>query len=232
MTQINARSKSDEAYQRLRSLIENGHFKPGQRLTEANAASILEMGRSPVRESLLRLEADGLLKHQGKRRSRVIVFSEDEDPAQLLARYELREQVEAGAARLAAKNMTGRQIEQLRHLAERTQQYLSAGHREARYETNKAFHHYLVHNCGNPLVAQAWEGCRLMPSQPRTAEYEEQIMARIPPEERNGPSLIDVVSAIASHDQEGAERLMRRLIRTVTTALEKTIWSDRDPERI
>jgi DNA-binding GntR family transcriptional regulator len=208
-------------------MIENGQFKPGQRLTEAKAASLLDMGRSPVRECLLRLEADGLLKHQGKRRSRVIVFAEDENPAQLLERYELREQIEAGAARLAAKNMTGRQIEHLRALAERAEQHLKSGDRDARLQANNAFHHYLVSNCGNSLVAKAWENYRLMPVQTRSAQLEEQILANIPPDERNNLSHMDVVNAIATHDQEEAERLMRRLIRRITAALEKTIWTDR-----
>ena len=94
-------------------------------------------------------------------------------------------------------------------------------------QANNAFHDYLVSNCGNTLVAKAWENYRLMPVQTRSAQLEEQILANIPLAERNNPSLMDVVNAIASHDQEEAERLMRRLIRRITAALEKTIWTDR-----
>ena len=64
------RKKSSSAYQRLRRMIEEGQIPIGERLTEADAIQLTGLGRGPVRESLLRLEAEGLLQQRGARRSR------------------------------------------------------------------------------------------------------------------------------------------------------------------
>src|SRR4051812_5139590 len=105
-------------------MIEAGEIPMGERLTEARAIGLTGIGRGPVRESLLRLEAEGLLQQRGARRSRVVGIVEEQDRQELIARYELREQIESGAARLAAKNMNGWQIEHLRRLAERIEQFM------------------------------------------------------------------------------------------------------------
>jgi DNA-binding GntR family transcriptional regulator len=56
------RSNAELAYDRLRQAIVDGQFEPGQRLTEVGIAAMLGVSRTPVRESFLRLEADGLLR--------------------------------------------------------------------------------------------------------------------------------------------------------------------------
>lgn len=219
-----APSKSTEAYNRLRGLIEAGQFTNGDRLSESKAARLLKMGRGPTRDSLLRLEAEGLLGTKGKRRSRVILFTEDEDHEKLLLRYEVREQVESGAARLVAKNMNGWQIDTLRKLAMRVEQFQLSGDAPARYEANTQFHRYLMTNCGNPLLVEIWDKYRLAPARPRTVEFEQRIVSHIPEAERDKPSLVDVVEAIAAHDQDRSERLMKERIRKITEAIRSTVW--------
>lgn len=87
-------TKADSAYRQLRDLIQKGSVSPGERITEALAAKMVGMGRGPVRESLLRLEAEGWLRHKGEHQSRVVVYVEDQDPREMLFRYELREQID------------------------------------------------------------------------------------------------------------------------------------------
>jgi DNA-binding GntR family transcriptional regulator len=219
-----AGTKAMEAYHRLRTLIIDGKFKSGDRLTAAAAAKLVRMGRGPIRESLLRLEAEGLLMNRGNRRSRVIVYTEDEDRGKLLERYELREQIEAGAARLAAKNMSGRQIGELRQLAQRTVELERTGDREQRYKSNYEFHRYLVANCGNALMFEFWQNFHLVPTRPRTTRFEDEIRSHIAPNDRVHPNCVDVVEAIAQHDQDRAEEVMRRMLRLVTIAIEQTVW--------
>src|SRR5688572_15168108 len=97
-----AGNKADQAYRLLRASILNGEFTDGERLVEAKLAKTFGMSRGPIRESLLRLESEGLLRSQGTYRSRQIIVDENIDIDEFIARYELREQIESGAARLAA----------------------------------------------------------------------------------------------------------------------------------
>jgi DNA-binding GntR family transcriptional regulator len=64
----------DVIYQELRERIAFGDFEPGDRLVEADLATRFGVSKTPVREALLTLEADGLVvlrPHRGAEVSRL-----------------------------------------------------------------------------------------------------------------------------------------------------------------
>ena len=217
-------SKSAQAYRQLKRLIQEGRVPSGERLTEAKAAALVEMGRGPVREALVRLEAEGLLENRGSRRSRVVAYLEDQNPEEMLARYELREQIESGAARLAAKNMTGWQIDRLRELARAAEAVQASGDREKRNETAGAFRQFILEHCGNPLVLDVWQTYNIAPVRARSPEVEDDVLGAIPQSERNHPSIAEIAEAVAVHDADLAEELLKRRLRRVTEAIREYIW--------
>ncbi len=204
-------------------MIEGGHLEAGERLAEARVAKLIGMGRGPVRESLLRLEAEGLLERTASRRSRMVAYLEDENPAELLCRYELREQIESGAVRAAAKNMTGWQIERLLWLVQQFEDAWKSDDRQARHNTVQEFHQFLMVNCGNPLFLEVWQTHRLAPTQSRSPQVEDAILASLPIRERR-EAMVEVAKAIAAHDPDRAESMMKQAIRGITEALRKHIW--------
>lgn len=217
-------SKTSQAYRQIKILIEGGHLEAGQRLTEARVAEMVGISRGPVRESLLRLEAEGVLHHKGSRRSRVVAYTEDQNPADLLQRYELREQIESGAARLASKSMTGWQIDRLRQLAQQIADAKQTHDRQACHDAGAEFHQFLLANCGNTLFLDIWQAQRLAPTQPRSPELEDLIMANLPEDGDRQDSLVAVADAIAAHDPDRAEALMKRSVRRITEAIRRTLW--------
>ena len=56
---------TDRVYAALRSAIRAGHVAPWDRLTEKSVASEFGVSRTPVRESIARLVAEGLLQKHG-----------------------------------------------------------------------------------------------------------------------------------------------------------------------
>ncbi len=52
---------AEEAYARVESLIVTLQLEPGAVFSEGNLAESLEMGRTPLREALQRLAAEGLI---------------------------------------------------------------------------------------------------------------------------------------------------------------------------
>jgi len=50
-----------EAYEKLRDLIVDGTYLPGHRLTQEELTEVLGVGRTPLREALRMLQADGFL---------------------------------------------------------------------------------------------------------------------------------------------------------------------------
>lgn len=89
---------SDRAYRALREAILDGELAPGTVLGEVDWAAKLGVSRTPLREALSRLVADGLVSGSAGRGLEVTEFS-TEHVAEL---YELREALEEHAAKIAA----------------------------------------------------------------------------------------------------------------------------------
>jgi DNA-binding GntR family transcriptional regulator len=94
-------SLAEAAYVVIRQRIESGEIGPGVTLKEADVAASLDMGRTPVRESLQRLRAEGLLVHSTK--GYVVLELSVRD---ILNVFQVRSMLEAGAARQAARQRT------------------------------------------------------------------------------------------------------------------------------
>jgi DNA-binding GntR family transcriptional regulator len=96
---IQAPSVVSLAYERIRALILGGGVAPGTRLGQVELAERLGVSRTPVREALRRLAAEGLVEFQDQRGFRVAALEIDD----VLRRLEVRLLLEPGAARLAAE---------------------------------------------------------------------------------------------------------------------------------
>jgi DNA-binding GntR family transcriptional regulator len=100
--------------ERLRALILTGEYGPDERLIEEQLAERLGVSRTPVRQALTMLEAEGLVEITPNRGATVCSFS-IEDVWDI---YDLRAVLEGHAARRAAGRIEGRELERLRELAE------------------------------------------------------------------------------------------------------------------
>mgnify|MGYP001803161590 CR=1 FL=1 len=87
-------SQGEAAYARLLKEIRAGAFQPGDRLREVEVADRLALSRTPVREALRRLEADGIVEH----RPRLGAVIRQLRHAELVELYELRTVLERTAA--------------------------------------------------------------------------------------------------------------------------------------
>jgi DNA-binding GntR family transcriptional regulator len=84
-------------------------FKPGDRLNEGAIARELGVSRTPVREALNRLAADGFLSHslgQG-------FFRKRPEISEIFNLYEFRQHIEAGSAALAVRRGTSPELDEL-----------------------------------------------------------------------------------------------------------------------
>jgi DNA-binding GntR family transcriptional regulator len=137
---------TDHVYLRIREDIVNGVLRPNEALVEADLAERLQVSRTPIRESLQRLAADGLINSH-RRRWIVHEYTFDE----IVQLYEVRAALESYAAGLAALRGTKEQkaaIEEFRAQAIATD-LTPMG----RMESNSRFHHLVVEAANNPLIA-------------------------------------------------------------------------------
>ncbi|WP_427184302.1 GntR family transcriptional regulator [Bordetella bronchialis] len=136
-------SARDLVYGELRRRLMAGAFLPGQRLREEHIASELSVSRTPVRNAIERLAADGLVKRDG-RRGTVVLGWLDRD---INEAFELRLLLEPYAARAAAERATAQQIDLLEQINEAMARAVQSDDpdRVAQVQQhNNRFHHALV----------------------------------------------------------------------------------------
>ncbi|NLA66093.1 MAG: GntR family transcriptional regulator [Leucobacter sp.] len=153
---------SDRAYRLLRSHILEFELEPGEVIGEVETAAQLGVSRTPLREALARLLADGLLVQEGARGVAVAPIS-SADTRQL---SELREALDTQAARLAAQRRDALTFELL---AERFSALAAnlpgpdgpGADRDATYELAAQLDDAIDAAAANPALAEALARVRL-----------------------------------------------------------------------
>ena len=106
---------ADQAYDTLRAMIVSGEMPPGSRLSEPELTLRLTIGRTPLREALLRLVQDGLVVIYPQSGSFVAAIDLD----QLEEAQFVRERLECGIIRRVTSQADKRGIAQLKSLLQR-----------------------------------------------------------------------------------------------------------------
>lgn len=147
-------TSAERALARLRELILDGDLRPGTRLGEVELADRLGVSRTPVREALTRLAAEGLVEVAPNRGARVATWT----VAELEGVFDLRASLEPQLTGFAVARATAEDVEALSELA---QQMLAVGtpgrdqDLDALVPLNRAFHDRLVAVAGHPALATA-----------------------------------------------------------------------------
>ncbi|WIV49797.1 GntR family transcriptional regulator [Marivivens sp. LCG002] len=136
------------AYRRLLEDIGNGHLAPGARLRETELAERFGISRTPIREAIRQLEADGLVVHMPRQGATIRVL----DYSEVMELYEMRAVLEGTAARLAARAASDLELDELETLNSELSQ--AADVRTA-YELNRQFHMTLLDAAKNRYLIKS-----------------------------------------------------------------------------
>lgn len=167
---MNARRQvvQPDAYAEIRQLLLTGDVRPGQRLSHRLIARELNLSRSPVREALLQLEAEGLIEH----RPQSGVYLRELSPRDLIELFEIRLIMEPHAAGRAAERGTGPQlavlagnVAELTSIAKRPDldQWVEAAPNRRRLSTlDREFHATILEAAGNQVARQFFETAQIL----------------------------------------------------------------------
>ncbi|GIH80836.1 GntR family transcriptional regulator [Planobispora longispora] len=184
----------------LRDLILRGRYAPGARLGEVELAETLGVSRTPVREALRRLQAEGLVEVVANRGARVA-----EHPAgDLETVFELRARIEGLAARQAAAVATAEDADRLHGIAVALREHAERHDLDAVYRLNADFHQGLVRLGGSAVLAQSLSALIHSPVLLRTyGSFDAEAMRR------SADHHIEIAAAVRAGDPDWAEAVMR-----------------------
>lgn len=192
-------SRSDELYDYLRAALLSGSIKPGERLVEEALARGAGVSRTPVREALHRLEADGLVRSttQGVV---VTAYSDDELYDLCVARVGM----EGLAARLAAGARSDLDIANLSRIQEDIGIATQHADTARLVELNRAFHEAVWRASRNRYLANELQLLRALIErlQPTTLSDRERQLKALDEHD-------ELLSALRSSDGDQAEALAR-----------------------
>lgn len=121
-----------------------GHFMPGIKLDEQELCTRYKVSRTPVREALKLLAADGLVEIRPRRGAIVPTVN----PLVLCEMFEVMAELEGMCGRLAARRIQLDEKENLIELHKSCEKYISIQDSEGYYEENKNFH-FAIYNASH-----------------------------------------------------------------------------------
>ncbi len=191
--------RSDDVYERLREAIVTGRARPNERLIEAELAERLQVSRTPVRESLQRLAAEGLVV--SRRRGWVVL---EHTSTEIREIYEARAALEGYCARLAAERATEAQLKEIASLHRGDPKRILKSSRQHLVEVNDRFHDAIVAAAQNERLAD-------MIRRNRTFYFTFRIAQLYSDEEADASIAghLAIVRALLQRDSNRAERAMR-----------------------
>ncbi len=190
--------QGQSAYERLRDDIREGILPPGSRLTETEIADRLAVSRTPVREAIRRLEAEGLVDHQPRTGAIVRKL----DYPEIMELYEMRTVLESTAARLAARAASAMEIEELSAINAEMTRVIETPDRLA--DLNRLFHDRLMDAARNRFLlrSKASVETTLLILGPSSMESPDRAREAV-------REHAEVLQAVADRDGAAAEAAMR-----------------------
>ncbi|MEO1910530.1 MAG: GntR family transcriptional regulator [Paracoccus sp. (in: a-proteobacteria)] len=193
---MTAKRSADQIHAALSAQIVAGQLRPGDPLGETVLAGRFSLSRTPVREALQRLAAEGLVE-RGPRRAFVV---RQMTPEALRDLFEALGEIEALCAGLAAQRMTAIARAELARIIDQ-----DSGDHAGYAVLNAQFHDALRHGAGNRVLAGMLDDLNRRSLPWRNAQF--QTSARRMESSRREHRAI--LQAIMAQDGDRAAGLMR-----------------------
>lgn len=157
------------AYEKIRDKICDFELYPGQDVSDFTLCKELGMSRTPVRQALVQLEHDGLVKNAGIGKSYQVSEITEEEIADI---FEAREAIEVSSLRLAMmRGLSEDEIKCLERINLNMEQQNEAGNIKLQFRYDQGFHNYLVSLSGNKRMGRFYETLVVQLNRMRVLSY-------------------------------------------------------------
>ena len=195
----------DKAYDKLKNMILSGRIRPGDRLNYARLVAALGVSQTPIKEALTRLENEGYVVNVRRKGT----FARKFTPLEIREAFEIREMLEALAARRACLHRNGGGLDAMKEISERFAGAVRRRDVRACTREDYAFHETLIAMSRNERLKELigktnFQLLSIGQSSPRFLRLAGEYSAM---HER-------IIRAIDDGDEKAAERLIREHVRT------------------
>lgn len=195
-------SIADQIFSELERAILTGEYERDELLTEVALSEKLGVSRTPIREALRRLDLEHIVEITSKG-ARVIGINETD----ISDIYDIRYNVEGLAARRTAERATDEQIRHMKDVLELQEFYTAKDEPDAIKNADSEFHIAIYQSCASPTLMDTLEPLHRRIIKFRRVSVAHKGRAAASLEEHR-----DIYNAIAAHDGELAEKLMKQHI--------------------
>ncbi|MEW6706567.1 MAG: GntR family transcriptional regulator [Pseudomonadota bacterium] len=217
-TPLRPASLHEEVAARLRTLVFERQLAPGQWIDEAALSAAWQVSRTPMREALKVLAAEGLVELVPRRGCRVVELTE-EDAREL---FPVMAVLEGRCAYEAAQKATPADLKELKRLHEQLERHAAARQIEAYYRVNHLFHTKVQALAANRWLDRATNELRRFMRLLRGRQLQQP--GRL---ERSIAEHRALMAALQARDARQAERVMHGHLMAQLAALEQLLAAER-----
>lgn len=214
---------TDEAYNAILDLILGHKLRAGERTSVNLLAERLGMGKTPIKEAIIRLRTEGLLTVSGRSGTTV----NEIDGAQAMELFAARHMLEDYIANIAAANVTDGQIKKIYQILKTMKRLSSnrASHLSAEFvRANTAFHSLIVAASGNRTISRLYAQLQIQSQIMTYLLYQTDPAAAA---NRRQQEHEDIAAALANRDGD----LLKKLLRKHTKDSERIILERLDSDQ-
>lgn len=202
----------DQVASRLRTMLVEGHIAPGAKLNERELCLQLRVSRTPLREAIKLLAAEGLVDLLPNRGAVAVKLTE----ADVLNTFEVLAMLEGMSGELAAKRITDEELAEVRALHYEMMACFARRDLSGYYRLNARIHTAINEAAGNPVLASTYRSinARVQSLRFRTNQNDAKWKHAVEEHEQ-------MVNALATRDAPVMRKVMvAHLMRKRDTVLE------------
>jgi DNA-binding GntR family transcriptional regulator len=150
LEQPNSQNLHEAIFQKLRLLLVEGKIAPGSKLNERELAESLHVSRTPIREAIRRLAADGLVELIANRGAIAVQLS----LADVIHTFDVIADLEGFSGELAANNISDAALSELEALQYEMMASYARRDLSTYYKLNLRIHHLINQAANNPVLTK------------------------------------------------------------------------------
>jgi DNA-binding GntR family transcriptional regulator len=201
----------DQVAARLRTMLVEGHIAPGAKLNERELCLQLRVSRTPLREAIKLLAAEGLVDLLPNRGAVAVKLTE----ADVVDTFEVLAMLEGMSGELAAKRITDEQLAEVRAMHYEMMACFTRRDLSGYYRLNARIHTAINEAAGNPVLANTYRSINARVQSLRFRTNQDEAKWKHAVEEHE-----QMVQALAARDAPAMRKvLVAHLIRKRDTVL-------------